>query len=413
MNKRWIAGAAVFVASGMAGPAFGEAPPTEPTLPNGLTAHVRSVSGGQIDWGGGYIIAEGLGKAEGRTEADRARAKRAAETVAARNAILIALGVQIDGNGRFADIRDGEVTLQGVVKNHETVFEDWRPNATPPEITVKVRVPVWGVEGVASIVYADEVRKSREGGRQRVTLSTAAANVSDAVLIIDARGTGAHPCLFPVVTETGGTVVYDVGSITPQPAVSSPPIRYAETKLTEAQLRAGLDLPRADRLLARSDGLPACSSGTPGFSVIRMLSYEEESEPAQASWREKPWNDLATPETPSAFAQPIPAATCLGMQPPPVVGHPRKSTSQPTSGPTTKPGEAPRRRKVVKAAQATGASSTEIVLTKEDAEKLRKDPEGAALLRSGQVIVVVDSVAAGIEGRHEIGVGEDFLASSR
>jgi len=51
----------------------------------------------------------------------------------------------------------------------------------------------------------------------------------------------------------------------------------------------------------------------------------------------------------------------------------------------------------------TVGDRTKIVLTKQDAEKLRNTAKGANLLRSGRVIVVVDSVAAGIEGRLDVG----------
>jgi hypothetical protein len=72
---------------------------------------------------------------------------------------------------------------------------------------------------------------------------------------------------------------------------------------------------------------------------------------------------------------------------------------QAASRPTSRPAARGRRRTVVKATRSAGATKTQVVLTKEDAEKLRTSPEGASLLKNGQVIVVVDSAAAGIQGR--------------
>jgi hypothetical protein len=40
----------------------------------------------------------------------------------------------------------------------------------------------------------------------------------------------------------------------------------------------------------------------------------------------------------------------------------------------------------------------QLVLTREDAEKLQKDPQAAAMLRNAEIIIVVDSVAAGVQG---------------
>ena len=77
----------------------------------------------------------------------------------------------------------------------------------------------------------------------------------------------------------------------------------------------------------------------------------------------------------------------------------RTATTQPASGPTTQPKKTEprqrrRRRVVVKAVGVSGEQKTQVVLTREDAEKLRRSPEGASLLRAGRVVVVVDSAAA-------------------
>ena len=379
MNRRWMACVSVLASLGAFETTHAQGPSSRGYVPSGCRAHVRSVPGGQIDWCDGFIIAEGKGKAEGRTENDRLMAKRAAETVAARNALLLAMDIQIDVDGRFADIRNAEVTLKGSLKGHETIAEEWRPNAVEPELIVKVRVPLWGVEGAASMVYTGQVQKALGGARRRVVLSSSGVDVSDAVLIIDARGTGVQPCLFPTVAEPDGVVLYDVGTLADRPKQSSPTVRYVETKLTASQLRTNGG-PSGHLLLA-----DAANGG--GF----LLAALHDSPPSRVA---HPW-------------------TLCSMIEPPKAGQPAPPTSQPTSGPTSKPAEGPRRRKVVKAAGAAGKAATEIVLTKEDVEKLRQDPEGAALLRSGQVIVVVDSQAAGIEGRRDAGAAEYLLALTK
>ncbi len=351
------------------------------SLPSGLEPHLRGVSGGQVDWANGYIIAEGRGYAHGTTEQDRLMAQRAARVVAARNALAIALGLQIDDQGRFADVPGGEVRLRGVLKGHRTVSADWRPNATPPECRVKLKVPIWGAKGAASVVYTAQ-RSKAFAGRRRLSVTTTRRDVSDRVLIIDARGTGLTPCLFPVVVNTDGAVVYDVGTITHRQAGLSSPARFAETTLTYEKLQSALLAGQHGEQVSRANGHPAEWSAT------------------------FPLN-----QTPNSFQ------SILCSWPPPKAEsglRPDRPASQPASRPTTRPAKKTRRRRrVVRAAQATGKSGTEIVLTKEDADRLRQSPEGASLLRTGQVIVVVDSVAAGIQGRHDDGPSDSILALGR
>lgn len=338
-------------------------------LPTGFTNHTQPVKNGEVDWTTGEIMAEGLGKAEGR--AARQMARRGATAVAVRNAMAIALGIKIDANGTFENIQNGEVHLQGVVKGHKVVSDEWFPDRKPPECIVRVSVSLWGVKGVSSVVYADQHRKALVTGGRRVALTAERMDVSDVVLVIDARGTDIDPCLFPVVTVDGGGTLYDVASLF-EPEQAAPPVRYAETEMTHEQLQAWAEPSestlRRRRLAGATTGetpAPQALSRTVGISALGTFDGE--------------WPALAF--------------SCIA--PPPTT----TPASQPTTQPASQPVQKPRRRRVVKGVRTTAADRSKIVLTKEDADKLRNSPEGASLLRSGRVIVVVDAVAAGIQGR--------------
>lgn len=368
-NKMLSTGFVVLLACG---PVVADDPDGVWLLPGGFTHHVVAVPGGRVDWAGGTILAEGKGKAASDTRQDRLMAKRAGEVVAARNALAIALGLQVDADGRFADIQGGAIRLRGVIKGKRTVSVEWRPNTTPPECVVTLSVPIWGVKGTASVVYAAQRWKASQHG-QRLALTTAEGDVSDEVLVIDARGAGIVPCLFPAVTRTDGAVVYDVGMITSSPADAGPAVRYVETDLSYEQLQAHRPGGRGDRwAVATRGGQVARGFGRgtlPLGGGLPMLTWVNVS-----AWQRGPAG---------------------------------RATSRPTSRPTSQPKRS-RRRRVVKAVKTAGKDNTEIVLTREDADKLRNDPKGAALLRSGQVIVVVDSVAAGIQGRQD-GITDNTL----
>ncbi len=323
-----------------------------PGLPAGLTAHVQPVAGGFIDWAEGVILAEGKGIGETRDEQGRLMAQRAADAGAARNALAIALGVPLDGLTRVGGAADAQVRIRGVIRGHQVTDSQWFPDETPPRARVTLRVPFWGAKGIATVFYQQQ-RRAAARRANRLSLIADEVDVSDSLLIIDARGLHAVPCLFPVVTDEQGRIIYDVSRVAGDRADRAPVVRYVESRLSFQQLSAAFDE----------------SALRP-----RLASYRSGDPPA------------------------APAA------------------SQPTSAPTTQPGSqgasVKRRRKpiVVKATDAGAAADAQIVLTTEDAETLRQTPEGASLLRSGRVVIVVDSAAAGVEGRGPAAPDEPLIA---
>ena len=336
-----------------------------PALDAGFRAHVVNQKGGGIDWTSGEIIAEGFGKGRGNRAADRVGAQRAATLVAARNALAIANGIQFDGNGRVGNVRDGQITLDGVVKGQRVVGTTWDKSKTPVECRVKLSVPLWGVTGVCT-VFADAQRRSAavHGGR-RLSLVEAKADVSDVVLVIDARGRKIDPCLFPVVKSADGAVLYDIATRTDPLARSQPPVRFVESDMTFERLRACLEAPARWTV----DDVRIADADHDGWRGGRFL------------------HAFQGRTTVMLMFAPAPNLNGPASQP---------TTTGPTSQATSRP---TRRRVVVKAAAPIGGKSpSRIVLTKEDAEKLRQSPEGANLLRGGKVIVVVDSAAAGMQG---------------
>lgn len=345
-------------------------------LPQGMQPHLSSVAGGQIDWANGFILAEGIGKAQGKTDQDRLMAKRAGKVVAARNALAMALGLRVDGRGRFSDLGYADIHIRGVLKNYKIVSVDWRPNAAPPECKVTIEAPIWGAKAVASIVTADAVRTAMRRKRSHLMPAKAGQPESDEILVIDARGLTIEPCLFPVVEEQGGAVLYDVATIGQGAQSTRPPIRYVETRQTFEELRTSrLNIPIEGAFAEAQLGdsvIPSLSTSITTFSLGDALSL-------------------------------ISTAPALVDKPPTS----KPAATQPTSKPAHKPR---RRRRVLRAIKTTGADKTKIVLTKQDAEKLRNTAKGANLLRSGRVVVVVDSVAAGIEGRLDVSPEDRIFA---
>lgn len=378
MNDRCgvFAGILIVACATCAGPARGD---DLPPIAAGFQPHVVNQKGGGIDWTSGEIIAEGIGKLRGNRPADRLGAQRAASLVAARNALAIANGIQFDAQGRVNNVRHGRITLTGVVKGQRVDETTWDKTKNPVECHVKLRVPLWGVTGICTVFSDAQRRVVVQRGGQRPAMVEGKADVSDVVLVIDARGRKVDVCLFPSVLSTDGTVIYDIATRADPQARSEPPVRYVETDMTFEKLRASLERP------ARRDmDQPRIALADHG-RMRGGWSFHETHVHSAGEWTAAAldWEDAPS-------SQP--------------------TTTSATSQATSRPG---RRRVVVKAAHAIpGQAPSQIVLTKEDAEKLRQSPEGASLLRSGKVIVVVDSAAAGIQGWLPRDDDETSLASS-
>lgn len=210
---------------------------TTPSLPAGFAPHVRAEAGGRIDWTSGELIVRGIGRVQGSRTRDRQAAQRAAEIVAARNALALALNVSIDRDGRFRELHDGEVRVQGALRGQRTTAVRWLPPDQPTQCEVELRAPLWGARGIAAIVARDRRRRAIRAGHPVVTVPDSEPTDDPAVIVIDARGTGLKPCLFPMIRQEDGAVLCDaatsVGAATAANAGAVRPTTvYVETVLS-------------------------------------------------------------------------------------------------------------------------------------------------------------------------------------
>lgn len=235
-NLSQLAAGAMLAMAMLAVPARSEA--QGGNLPIGMTPHVQVTKSGRIDWAKGHVTAIGIGKAKSDSPRDRQMAERGATIIAARNAMALTMGLKVDDQGRLSGVKNGSVSIQGKIREHKVFMVDWRPNDTPPTCQVKLRVPLWGVKGVCAVIY-DQVRReaSRRGG-SRVVLKSEQIDVSRSWLVIDARGLGAEPTLFPTVVDESGRVFYDVVTIQEPSTTAIRPVRYAESRLSLEELSA-------------------------------------------------------------------------------------------------------------------------------------------------------------------------------
>ena len=218
-NRSWLAWVAAFPALICGWEALAQTlPPDAPpnALPFGLRPHRVPVVGGRIDWTDGTIVADGIGRARGRTARDRLMAQRAAELVAARNVVAAVADVRISADGRVEGMQAGDLSIRGILYGQEVLRSEWFPDSNPPYARVTVSVPLNGVLGISPVAASDEP----------ATLPDAAA---PSLVILDARGVALAESLFPAVLDEQGRVVWNSASTSGRTAR----VRYAEA-LAEA-----------------------------------------------------------------------------------------------------------------------------------------------------------------------------------
>jgi len=312
---------------------------------------------GYIDWSARRIVAVGRAMQRGRGVNAALRARRAAEVIALRNVLASALGVRIGVNGRIGALRRGEISLQGRLKDFKIARTYSKRVGGETAWYAEVHVPLFGVANVAGRLFDEQLQAHRLLVRRRTRARWAAPAGGDAlggeVLVIDARGLGFAPSVYPLVVTSDKRILIDMETVPRRVAVARGPCAYAAGELEP-------DEPRSRR--------PA------GPDVNPCLSWP------------------GGPEC-LAFVWPaVPAATA------------------PASRPTTRP----RRRRprfVIRARQAEGKEKSVLVVSGKDALKLLADPQAAGLARGGRVLVVIDAAAAGLEGRRRPPAGGDRVAA--
>jgi hypothetical protein len=310
--------------------ATGPWPAAATDLPAGVRDHEAAVDGGSVNWTRGHLRAEGRGVAAGRGPEDQLLARRAALEDAKRNAIALVAGVRIDADRTVRDVEDGLLRVEGRIRGFREVEESWHPERDPPEQRIVIEVPLWGVQGIAEVLLMD-----RRTATRRRELHPGGEGGPEALILVDGRGLGVEPGLFPSIVEADGTVLYDVDTLSAGLAGAVPVVRYVESDLPYESLSAAFHGALVPEVLPAAYALPP-----------------------QEDPKEKPDEDGGE-------------------------GSKRRQ----------------KRLRTVKAVQGVGEAKTTLVLTAEDARKLADSPDGARALRNGKVIVVVDAAAAGSEGR--------------
>lgn len=324
---------------------------------------------GYVDWSAREVVAVGKALQVAPTAQSAAMAQRGAEIVALRNAVAATVGVRIGPNGEVANLRNGQVSMQGYVKD----FKVSRTYSVKQGLEIwwvaEVRVPMFGASSMAVQLYDEELASYQrvEAGMKRAEWAgaDAADEQHDDLLVIDARGAGFAPSMYPLVVDKSGRILMDIKTVSKEQAVGAGLCTYGTTnwKFQKLQTPEEGSVAPPSRLLAFAGG----DSRLP-FDRLRA----------------QPWHSTANIDGLTADKWLLAAATQ------------ETSASQPASAPAK--ARQPRRI-AVQASGATGKDNAILVVADEEALRMLKDPKASRLAQQGRVVIVLDAAGAGLEGR--------------
>lgn len=332
-------------------------PPAPPPETTGFPPAIQPFPKGKVNWEEGYLEATGTGKIPNKEPNAEKLAKRAARVDAYAVAMEIIKGVNYDPDAAMGDIlekqKQREYRIRGLVQGAEVVDTERKEDV----FNVTVRAPLWGLKGV-TIAFRDvfsempapqpqEQQPQQEPGDEKKEEKKAESYTG---LVVDARGTGVNPALFPVIADEDDNVVYGAGMVAAQALSRRGAAAYALGKSQN---------PKGARL-------------GPNPLRIKALSAQKRKEIRVASLGTGAWASL--------FFSPSNPIFLLRAE----------------ARVTLRQGEAPLE---VKADDSAGGKKAKIIVSNPAARLIRSTGSQSNYLAEARVVILMDSMVGATEGK--------------
>lgn len=227
--------------------------PPSPSIPPEYKPFIAKHPHGEINWGQGYILAEGMAAVQEDNPPQQALllSRRAALVDAEANILEIIYNIRIDSGKKIGEAvsKDDPMVfkVKGFIRNAEVVEEGKKGNI----YRVEIRVPLKGVQGLGIMFYqlagkeaaipSEKPKiKPKEKKEIKITKPPAEEQVEAfAAVVIDASATGFKSCLYPEIVTEQGMEVYSVKQVAEESLVEKGMAAYAVIVDTESWLREG------------------------------------------------------------------------------------------------------------------------------------------------------------------------------
>jgi hypothetical protein len=281
-------------------------------------------------------------------------ARRAAVADAQAKALEIMAGIRVDAQrqveGLISENEALSYRVEGIVRDSKVLDETAGETKGEP-YRVILKVPLTGVRGLGVVFYDTVAGKPKP--KPPATGAPGQSPSAYTGLVIDARGTGLAPALFPRVVDTGGTTVYSVETVDEGAFIKRGVAGYAVSDKELDTTRVG-----SNPLVVRAAKIEGPQLALAGD----ILTLGQTLGPTLGQF----------------------LSTLLIAQ--------------------NEAGSVPRRRRQganplrIKGIDSGGVLRANIVLSDSDARKLAGSPEFSDLLKQSRVIILTDTVIGGTEG---------------
>jgi len=182
---------------------------------------IETSPNGEINWTGGWAQAIGTGYGPNNAPASLSRTlgERAGYALALRNLLEVIKGVRVDSESLVqGHMKDNEVVkakVSGLIRGAHIVRSGAGRDGG---IEVQVKAPLWGIDSGA---FLSTFRKSGFD-----IPSDASTPAVDTPVLVDARGLGMTPALFPKIVNEQGHEIYSASKVDPAMLDQTGPARY-------------------------------------------------------------------------------------------------------------------------------------------------------------------------------------------
>ena len=182
---------------------------------------IETSPNGEINWTGGWAKAIGTGYGPNNAPASLSRTlgERAGYALALRNLLEVIKGVRVDSESLVqGHMKDNEVVkakVSGLIRGAHIVRSGAGRDGG---IEVQVKAPLWGIDSGA---FLSTFRKSGFD-----IPSDAPTPAVDTPVLVDARGLGMTPALFPKIVNEQGYEIYSASKVDPTMLDQTGPAQY-------------------------------------------------------------------------------------------------------------------------------------------------------------------------------------------
>jgi hypothetical protein len=318
---------------------------------------IQKFPNGEVNWRDGFLLAQGLARKKGDDTRSIQESRRAAQVDAYAVALRMVAGIKFDpedtARQRMEKAPSIKFRIMGLIRGAEVVDEKSLDKRT---YQVTIKVPLRGIRGIQK-VFTDTM--NLKAPPEKAPPEKKDAEKTYTGIIVDARGMGLIPAIFPEIVDENGEPVYSIEKIDPQALTLRGAAAYVGEGEESLKNKKGSFLENK-RFLA----VPALTIESAGLYPVSFSRDGQKLFPIFSSHPIRLWQQIAQM-------------------------HGRRLVLRQGTKPIRRP-----------AIRSSGPTRSRIVISNSSATMIRQAVAYNDFLRKARVVVITDSMIGGTEGRY-------------